>query len=237
MCKDENLFYRKGSHLLSLVEKKTIMKKNVAVVAAFFFWGGIISCGSESNKTADQSPEGSLPLEYRLIGSSSAIETSEDGIKGRGSLVFYRPLPLIQSNQHFIVRFRIEEGGFVDIRTFAQKDLKGGISLKIERMSGNNQKTTLSAEHKGISDDVSKEFAKGLDGKLDGISTIRIDMHNKEVGGHMLVWIADSSESLDSSTRVFNDLVGANGVGTFWGLVVKGAEIIHVEVREAEEKH
>ena len=189
-------------------------------IAQLIFLGSIAACGGSSDENKPQFMDGNLPLEYQLIDPESSIEASEDGVRGQGSFVFKQPIPGFLSNQHFTTTFRIERGGFVDIRLFAQSDLRGGISLKIERTEDNNVKTTLSADHEGIVDNVTEDFEQGLLKGLDNIMTLRIDLHNKELGGHMLVWLADPGESLDRSSRVFNDLVGANGTGNFWGLVI-----------------
>ena len=210
--------------------------------------GGLMACGGDSSSDKDKTPggpdnqesPGNLPLEYQLIDPDSVMQETERGVEGEGSIIFVNPLPSLKSNRHFIVQFQIKkEGGFVDIRTYAKRDLSEGIELRVERLKENTQKTTLAATHvDNTGDDYSDEFSDALDGKMNEVITLRVDVHNAESGGHTIVWKADPGEEVSDTNLIDKSLFsGAAGTGVFWGLKVKDAEILYVEVVDAKDKH
>ena len=202
------------------------------------FVGVLLSCGENAEKNSKATNPGNLPIEYQVIESDSTIIATESGIRGEGELVFVNPLTSIDSNNHFIIQFRLKAGGHVGLTMFANKELKGGIELRVERLNETDQKTVISAEHAGvITKDVSKYFVEGFNGKMNQDLSLRVDMHNGEPKGHIIAWTVSPSVDLTWQKKELNDVVGANGTGVFWGLILKDAEILNVEIREAVDSH
>ncbi len=217
---------------LKLALRKSVLFTFLAL--AFVSCVGSENSNSDSNTVNDQP----TPSKFHLIGSAdNNLAFKENEIHGSGSFIFNTPLVSTQSNQHFIVQFAVELGGYVAIHMYSDKDLNGGITVRVERKSDETPVTRLIAQHAEIDDDISYEFEDSLNPRIRELVTLRLDMHNKEADGHLLMWIADPKDKVEKGNHVFNDLVGANGIGSFWGISMKNAKIIFTDVKPAVDEH
>lgn len=185
-----------------------------------------ISCGGSSSSNNDS---GSLPLSYSVL-SNTSLTQADSNVSGSGSLVFSSPLASVTGESHFTVTSSIEDGGSLKLVVYSDAQLSSGVELLISR-SGSTATASVTVPGSTSSTDVSSQLSSVLNDVITGSFTLRVDMHNGEQPGHILVWVADKSATLGDAS--LSEELG-NGAGTYWGLSLNQATVTDVSVGNAQ---
>lgn len=191
-------------------------KKVILVSAAF------ISIVSGCKKSSSSNNEKSN-INFGIVEGNTEIKEDANGFYGKGKIISLAPLAGVSSGSHFSVTSKLAQGEDITIHTYSSNKLEGGIDFKFALDS--DSKYTVKIIAPGINDDVSSEFASALGSSNKNAKTIRLDVHNDETSGHVLSWIASPTTKVEEGDAVTNDIVGANGTGSFWGVTLNGGRI------------
>ncbi len=169
---------------------------------------------------------------FLIIADSTLLLTKED-VSGEGEIAFIDPIGSTSSNKNFQVEFRLDDGGRLDLKTFANNSLDSGVELLISR---SGERIFLSATTKD-NGPVSHEL-KALD--ANGLLALSIDVHNSETPAHALIW-SNTEQSPTDDNAIFNSdadgAIAGNGAGVYWGMALSGAKVSKVDTGSAKFGH
>ena len=186
------------------------------------------SCGSsDSDDNNTGVSEGSLDGAMYILADGVSLQRTESELSGNGTVLFKNPLGEIGSKDNFLLEFKLEDGGRLELLTHTDNAGKSGVSAVITREAGS---VSLAWAASGATSE--KKVLEGIDGS--GIITLAIDVHNDETPSHNLAW-----QGTGSSFSVNDALVDSeedfaspgNGSGTFWGLTLSKATVLSVSVQ------
>ncbi len=198
----------------------------------FDFFAGIFfasiflfSCGKQDGAKSQGPTLGGQEL---LLLESSELALSGDSLSGKGRFVFVQPIGAIDSNRNFSLQFSLKPAGILTFFSFADADLKRGISLEFRR----EPKSLSSSVH--IDQTSAAKSMTKLD--LDSRLSVSIDIHNGENPVHVLVWPSTETNPNDDNALLNSDADGelrGRGTDVFWGFELQDAQLHSASLGEA----
>lgn len=187
-----------------------------------------VSCG-DSNSTDNVAglSEGSLDGAAYSLTSGAELQKTETELSGSGTILFKNPLGEIGSKDAFLLQFKLEDGGKLELLTHTDNAGKSGVSAVVTRESG-----VVSIAFAAAAATSDKKVLEGID--ATGEISLLIDVHNDESPAHILVWNGTSGSFSEGNALINSedDITSpGKGSGVYWGLSLTKATVLSASIQ------
>ncbi len=202
------------------------------LVPAFLFSLSVLTaaCGDSDSNDAAVVADGTLDGTAYIVTDGAALERTDADLSGSGSVLFKNPLSEIGSKDNFLLEFRVDDGGSLELLTHTDNAGKSGVSAIITRDG-----TALSLAWAAGGETSDKTTLDGID--ASGTIKLAIDIHNDETPSHNLVWDGNSTANTEDNALINSedDIASpGKGSGTFWGLTLSKSTVLSAILQAAK---
>lgn len=204
------------------------IKSGLSIILLLVF---SVACNDDSSPSA-QSTSGRIGKTEFVLKDSTSLSFEGSTLKGTGSALAKLPADELAGEKNFKMSFTINDGGSVELIAFSNDSLTNGVGVKFSRAA-----SALKVELTGTENplNISSAFS---DVSAEGTVAVHFDVHNGETPAHVIGWTT-ATDNPDGSNSKFDserdeDTFGAfagKGSGTFWGLVLKDAQVNDADAR------
>ncbi len=205
------------------------MKKLFCVLAI----AALTACGGGGNP--DKENRAGVTGNYRLgarelnvLNGADTLKFKDGMVEGTGTLRFADVLEKPDSANNYSLAFELAAGGSLSLVANADRELAGGIELRLSRPEGGGP---LQAEATAGSDKLPLE---NFFTAIDASKAVRLsfDLHNDHGENvHLIAWDEVAGAEL------LEDILRGKGYGVNWGLKLRNARVLSAERLAPKDKH
>ncbi len=192
-----------------------------------------IGCGGGSGSGKQAYNAQSINGYDYIVITNSNLSLTDGNVSGEGEIAFTGPVGSTSSNSNFKVEFTLDDGGFLELKAFANNKLAGGVDVRISRSGDSASVSSVTSDNEPVSRELKELNANGL-------IALSIDVHNSETPAHVLMWSKTERLPTDDNALFNSDADGVitgNGVGMLWGLALNRAKVSKVATDSPELAH
>ncbi|MFY7930766.1 MAG: hypothetical protein ACOVS5_17990 [Oligoflexus sp.] len=189
---------------------------------------GIVAISSGCGKDDNNDKPKLFDLTYS-IQENEGLELAAASVSGTGKVAFEAGLaPSSESSRNLTFELSLEDGGRLDVISFADAQLNNGLVVSLSRTGS---VVTLTAE--------GAEGAKLIPLELTDAAApfvFSVDIHNQEnaTQSHVLAWLNSKEAPVEESAYLLNDEEIVAGKGTFLALGLTKAKVEKLELSDAK---
>lgn len=207
-----------------------------------------IATGCAGGRNPDKEAADQIPSHQQISGTKVYIKDGSlafdsNQVHGTGTALFTSQLP--DGGHNFQLAFSLQDGGQVELFTFADNSLRNGVQIKFTRNGSGPGSLKAEISANGNTIDISAVHAHG--GSTVSISDLdasvplmfSMDVHNDESPAHVIIWEGLEPDAHDEPlySSEEDETVPGKGRGKNWGLRLKDAIVNVAQFADPRDDH